>query len=551
MATKSPDSEDDEGVLVLAPTGRDAELASAALGEDGVHTLICRDLAEVMDKLSVMRGAVLIAEEAIKPARIAQFAALLGTQPTWSDLPIILLTSSGNVAEANLAAMERFGRSANVTMLERPLGVMTLRSTARVALRARRRQYEVRDLLEQREQVLASERAARAEAERAGRMKDEFLATLSHELRTPLNAIVGWCTLLEGGPADEAELAQGLETIQRNARAQTRIIEDLLDMSRIISGKIRLDIRPCDLEDIVQAAVDTVRPAAEAKGIALRTVLDSQIGPVSGDPNRLQQVFWNLLTNAIKFTPKGGTVKVTLQRIYSRAEVSVADSGNGIESKFLPFVFDRFRQADSSTTRHHGGLGLGLAIVKQLVELHGGSVAARSPGRDRGATFTVALPLSVLLSNPDVDKPVASIHAETAAHTDWKADVRLDHVKVVVLDDEPDARDVVRRLLEGCAADVRVASSAAEAIELIRSHRPDVLISDIGMPGEDGYSMIRRLRALPSEEGGATPAIALTAYARSQDRIQTLQLGFQMHVVKPVEPTELLAMVASLARSAA
>jgi signal transduction histidine kinase/ActR/RegA family two-component response regulator len=541
----------DETILVLAPIGRDAELASSALGAAGFQTEICRDLPALIGKLSIMRGAVLMAEEAITPATMAQFSALLSTQSAWSDLPIILLTSGGQVAEASSAVVERFGQGANVTLLERPLRVLTLCSTARVALRARRRQYEVRDLLEQREEVLASERAARAEAERAGRMKDEFLATLSHELRTPLNAIVGWCSLLQGGPTDHDELAQGLETIGRNARAQTRIIEDLLDMSRIISGKIRLDVQPCDVGEIVRAAVDTVRPAAEAKGITLRVVLDPRIGRLSGDPNRLQQVFWNLLTNAIKFTPKAGTVKVTLQRINSQAEVSVADSGNGIEGEFLPFVFDRFRQSDSSTTRHHGGLGLGLAIVKQLVELHGGSVTARSAGLGCGATFTIALPVSPLMANPDPESLTSSRETDLRVARDWKADIRLSDVKVVVVDDEPDARDVIRRLLEGCEADVRVAGSATEAIELIRSHRPDVLVSDIGMPGEDGYSLIRRLRALPSEDGGSTPAIALTAYARSEDRIQVLRRGFQMHAVKPVEPAELLAMVASLARAGA
>ncbi len=549
MATDIRES-GDESVLVLAPLGRDAELASAALAATGFQCVICGDLQEVMEKLSTPRGAVLLAEEAITPAGLAQLAALLGAQPAWSDLPIILLTSSGNVAEANSAAVAHFGQDINVTLLERPLRVITLCSTARVALRARRRQYEVRALLRQREEVLASERAARSDAERAGRMKDEFLATLSHELRTPLNAIVGWCALLQGGPTDDDELAQGLETIERNARAQTRIIEDLLDMSRIISGKIRLDVRPCDLGEIVQAAVDTVRPAAEAKSITLRAVLDSEIGPLLGDPNRLQQVFWNLLTNAIKFTPKGGSVKVTLQRVHSQAEISIADTGHGIQAEFLPFVFDRFRQADSSSTRHHRGLGLGLAIVKQLVELHGGSVAARSPGLGRGATFMVALPVSALLANPDSGTSAPTHEAELAVSSDWKAEVRLNDVKVVVVDDEVDARDVVRRLLEGCEADVRVAGSAAEALGLIRAHRPDVLVSDIGMPGEDGYALIRLLRALPPDEGGSTPAIALTAYARVEDRVQALRGGFQMHAVKPVEPAELVAMVASLARSA-
>jgi signal transduction histidine kinase/ActR/RegA family two-component response regulator len=539
----------DESILVVAPLGRDAELATAALGAHGFHAIVYRDLREVVQRLSeTMCGAVLLAEEALDPHVMSDFTTLLRAQPAWSDQPIILLTSGGNDVEPHFSAVERFGPDGNVTLLERPIRVVTLCSTARVALRARRRQYEVRDLLGQREEVLASERAARAESERAGRMKDEFLATLSHELRTPLNAIVGWCSLLQSGADDEAELAQGLETIERNARAQTRIIEDLLDMSRIISGKIRLDVRACDIADIVQAAVDTVRPAAEAKEITLQAILDTHIENLSGDPNRLQQVFWNLLTNAIKFTPKGGVVRVTLQRVKSHLEISVADSGNGIAAEFLPLVFDRFRQADSSTTRHHGGLGLGLAIVKQLVELHGGNVHAKSAGPRQGATFTVVLPLAAVLSKSNADTPVVVHDPEAPPRSAWKTEIRLTDVKVVVVDDEPDARDVVRRLLEGCEADVRVAGSAAEALELIRAYRPDVLVSDIGMPGEDGYSLIRRLRALPADEGGAIRAIALTAYARSEDRVQVLRGGFQMHAVKPVEPAELLAMVASLAR---
>lgn len=537
----------DESILILAPVGRDAELASAALGTAGFQTEICRDLPTLVTGLETPRGAVLIGEEALAPSALPLLTAYLRAQPTWSDLPIILLTSGGSPMETNPWWLGLFGNDGNVTLLERPLRVVTLCSTVRVALRARRRQYEVRDLLRQREEVLASERAARSEAERAGRMKDEFLATLSHELRTPLNAIVGWCALLQGGPADDEDLAQGLETIERNARAQTRIIEDLLDMSRIISGKIRLEVQPLDLREVLLAAVDTVRPAAEAKSIGLQVSLNARLGPVIGDANRLQQVFWNLLTNAIKFTPKGGRVKVTTHRVNSHLEVNVVDTGDGIKPEFLPLVFDRFRQADSTTTRHHGGLGLGLAIVKQLVELHGGSVHARSAGRGHGATFTVALPLSVSMP-PEVGvSPGEVMESDSAVRADWKADIRLHGMKIVVVDDEPDARDVVKRLLEGCGAEVQVAANAAEAIELIRHHRPDLLVSDIGMPGEDGYSLIRRLRALPAEDGGATPAIALTAYARSEDRVQALRGGFQLHAVKPVEPAELLAMVASLA----
>jgi signal transduction histidine kinase/ActR/RegA family two-component response regulator len=540
----------DECILVLAPIGRDAELACSALNNAGFGTEICRNLGEVMEKLSAaMYGAMLVAEEALAPAVMARMREYLRTQSPWSDLPVIVLTGGGNSSAAHSPALSLFGQEGNVTLLERPIRVVTLCSTARVALRARRRQYEVRDLLRQREEVLASERAARSDAERTGRMKDEFLATLSHELRTPLNAIVGWCSLLQDGPDDRDELKQGLETIERNARAQKRIIEDLLDMSRIISGKIRLEIHPFDLAEVVDAAVDTVRPAAEAKSIALQTVHEPRLGPVTGDASRLQQVFWNLLANAIKFTPSGGTVRIRVQRLNAHVEVSVSDSGDGIKPEFLPLVFDRFRQADSSTTRHHGGLGLGLAIVKQLVELHGGIVRAESAGQGQGAAFTVELPVA----SPQPETPRRTLPQAGASdllgHADWKDGCRLNGVKVVVVDDEPDAREIVKRLLEDCHADVLVAGSAEEALDMIRSSHPDVLVSDIGMPGEDGYSLIRRVRALPADEGGTIPAMALTAYARSEDRVQALRGGFQMHAVKPVEPAELLAMVASLASS--
>ncbi|HEV7300230.1 MAG TPA: ATP-binding protein [Tepidisphaeraceae bacterium] len=400
----------------------------------------------------------------------------------------------------------------------------------------------------QREQLLSAERGARFEAERAGRMKDEFLATLSHELRTPLNAILGWSSLLSNRPGvrDDDDLRAGLETIERNARAQAQIIEDLLDMSSIISGKVRLDVQRVDLAVLLQHGIETVRPAAEVKNVTLSAVLDPSVGPVSGDPNRLQQVFWNLLNNAVKFTSRGGRVQVALEHASSHVEVSVVDTGQGISAQFLPHVFDRFRQADASTTRQHGGLGLGLSIVKQLVELHGGSVRAKSDGVGLGATIVVALPLASVQSDPSpkpaLEHPAVSLHTEMHR----QACLQLEGVRVLVVDDEADGRTVVRRLLEECGAIVRTASSAGEAFDFYRSEAPDVLVSDIGMPKEDGYSLIRRIRALDPTQGGKVPAVALTAYARPEDRIRAVQAGFQMHVVKPVEPAELITMVASL-----
>jgi len=397
------------------------------------------------------------------------------------------------------------------------------------------------------------ERSARAESERQSRMKDEFLATLSHELRTPLNAILGWSQILRAGGGGAAyaadDVRQGLEVIERNARAQTKIIEDLLDMSRIIAGKVRLDVQRVPLAPAIEAAVETVRPAAVAKGVRLQVVLDPHAGPVSADPARLQQVFWNLLSNSVKHTGRGGRVQVLLERVNSHLEVSVIDDGEGVSPEFLPHVFDRFRQADSSAARRHGGLGLGLSIVKQLVELHGGTVRAKSPGVGKGATFTVTLPLTPVHADPEPD--VERRHPQAASgeyHADDDACVKLGGVRVLVVDDEPDARALVKRLLENCEAVVTTAASASEALEALRRAKPDVVISDIGMPGEDGYALIRMIRALPPDEGGDVPAVALTAYARSEDRTRALLSGFQSHVAKPVEPTELVATVASLAR---
>ena len=396
----------------------------------------------------------------------------------------------------------------------------------------------------ERAQLLANERAARSTAEHASRMKDEFLATLSHELRTPLSAIVGWSHLLLQGPQDEADLKQGLATIERNARVQTQLIEDLLDMSRIISGKLRLDIQRVLPVTCVEAAIDSVRPAVDGKGIHLEKMLDSLAGPIAGDPSRLQQIVWNLLSNAIKFTPRGGKVQVVLARVNSHIELSVSDTGQGIGSEFLPYVFDRFRQADASTTRKTGGLGIGLAIVKQLVELHGGTISVKSPGERQGATFTVQLPLSVVHAH---DGDGEKLHPRVAkSGAGEKPAVQLAGVKVLVVDDEEDARELIKRVLEGCDANVVTACSAAEAMTMLENQEPDVLVSDIGMPTVDGYDFLRQVRAMKGESGGRIPAIALTAFARSEDRTRALMSGYQVHVSKPVEPAELVATVASV-----
>jgi len=390
---------------------------------------------------------------------------------------------------------------------------------------------------------LIEEREARKSAEESNSLKDEFLATISHELRTPLTAILGWTSMLGTGRLDDAMAARALNTIHRNARSQVQLIDDLLDVSRIITGKLRLDVSTTELAQVIEAAVDAVRPAAEARNIRLQVLLDPQVGPVSGDPDRLQQVVWNLLTNAVKFTPKGGRVQVRLERINSHVEITVSDSGRGIDSEFLPHVFDRFRQADQKSTRAHGGLGLGLSIVRQLVELHGGSVHAESDGEGQGATFVVQLPLMVMRRGVEQQE---RRHPTAGGSMALDCPPQLDNLRVLIVDDEEDTRDLLRVALEQCGSKVVTAGSAMEALEALEKTKPDVLISDIGMPEEDGYALISKVRALSAARGGKVPAIALTAYARTEDRVRALMAGFQVHLPKPIEPVELMAVVASL-----
>jgi CheY-like chemotaxis protein len=381
----------------------------------------------------------------------------------------------------------------------------------------------------------------RSEAERMSALKDEFLTTLSHELRTPLGAILGWAQILRHGRRGRTDIDKGLETIERNARVQAQLIEDLLDMGRISSGKVRLDAVPVDLADVVEAAIDTVRPAAQAKGIRVEAMLDPHAGPVSGDPNRLQQIVWNLLSNAIKFTNRQGKVLVALARVGSHVEISVADTGSGIRPEFLAHVFERFRQADGSTTRSYGGLGLGLSIVKSLVELHGGTVEAQSPGIGLGATFTVRLPC--LAVQQDATGPSGSDVDSARIGLRHFRPINLGGLAVMVVDDDADARAMVRRVLEDCDARVLSAASPDEALALLRRERLDVLVSDIGMPGVDGYAFLRRVRSLGAG-GGDIPAVALTAFARPEDRVKALEAGYQQYLCKPVDPSELASAVA-------
>ncbi len=408
-----------------------------------------------------------------------------------------------------------------------------------VALGIQRKRAEA-----EREQFLAGEQEARKEAEAANRLKDEFLATVSHELRTPLTAVIGWVHLLRGGQLDERRAPHALETIERNARSQAQLIDDLLDVSRIITGKLRLDVRQVDPHSFIEAAIEAVHPAAAAKNVRIQKVLDTGVVSVAGDPARLQQVIWNLLSNAIKFTPKGGRVQVRLERINSHIEIAVSDTGAGINLEFLPHVFDRFRQADQTTTRHQGGLGLGLAIVRHLVELHGGTVHAESPGEGQGATFKVKLPVIPIYQGDGMDERTHPASRDTLSSFDCPE--RLDGLKVLVVDDEADTRELLKVGISQCGAEVTTAASAQEALEVIEKARPEILISDIGMPDEDGYELIKKVRALPADGGGRVPAIALTAYARTEDRLRALRAGYQMHVTKPVELSELVAVIASL-----
>jgi len=483
-------------------------------------------------------------EDVLKDSRYGQMlphrGMPVGHLPVRSYLAVPVISRSGEVIGGLF-----FGHPVPGIFTERAERLVEgIAAQAAVAIDNARLFEVAQKAAEERKQLLESERFARGEAERASSSKDEFLASLSHELRTPLGAILGWSHILRARAMSEAELHHGLEVIERNARMQTQLIEDLLDMSRITSGKMRLDVQPVAPITFIEAAIETVRPSAEAKGIKLTQVLDPAAGPISGDPNRLQQVVWNLLSNAIKFTGRNGRVQVLLERVNSHIEITVADSGIGIKPEFLAHVFDRFRQEDASPTRTARGLGLGLAIVKHLVEQHGGTVRATSPGEGHGATFTINLPLTVVHRSTDDGERLHPRGGRSVA-TDFKR-LDLSGITVVVVDDHDDARDLIKRVLEECDAKVVTASGAAEALATVERERPDVLVSDIGMPEVDGYELLRMVRALGPAKGGGLPAIALTAFARSEDRTRALHAGFLVHVSKPVEPSELVATVASV-----
>ncbi len=509
-------------MLVFAPVGRDGALTRELLARADITCVVCPTLDSLCTELSAQAGAIILTEEALEDEGFPRLAARLDAQPPWSDVPLILFAGGLDTPQA-ARTVGVIDALRNVTVIERPIRVAAVISVVRAALRARGRQYEMRDTLE-------ALKAARTEAEAASRLKDEFLATLSHELRTPLNAILGWTTMLRHGQVDPGRVATALEVVERNARAQAQLIEDVLDMARIITGKLRVELRTVALGPVVEAAIDAARPAALAKRLVVHTAV-REVPAVRGDAGRLQQVLWNLLSNAVKFTPAGGKIAVTLGLQGSHVAVTVSDDGPGLAADFLPFIFDRFRQADQSVTRGYGGLGLGLSIVKHLVELHGGSVHAESAGPGRGSTFRVLLPVPVMVDA--ADRP-----DEEARHGDAFA-IRFDDRRILVVDDDAATRELLANVLERAGASVDTAESPVGALASIDRRPPDLVIADIGMPEQDGYSLIRRIRALPGAVRNV-PAIALSAYTRAEDREAAADAGFTRFVPKPATPQHLL-----------
>lgn len=525
MAVKTKETENLENrVLVFMPTGRDASLVCSTLGNSGILAEICADTNELEKNIASGAGAVLLAEETLKNGNLDPLIKSFGKQPVWSDLPVVIFAINGQNAE-NL--METVGPRLNATIVERPIRITMLVSAVRGALRAREKQYQTRDLLNQ--------------LEESDRQKDLFLATLSHELRTPLNSMLGWIRLLRGGTQNQIDADHALDVIERNARAQSEMISDILFVSRVITGKLTLKQKTIDLIPVIEAAIDVVSPSLEAKEIQLNTLFDSDIDQIAGDADRLHQVFLNLLSNAIKFTPPHGQINVRVINGAANVRIEVGDSGQGIKPEFLPYVFERFRQADSSYTRQVGGLGLGLAIVRHLVELHGGTVDVKSEGENQGATFIVTLPV---IANQDLQSSPEKNQAEFSQKTEDKDSLR--GLRLLLVEDDDDSREMLKVMFQQHEADITVVASSAEAIKAFEQNKPDILISDVGLPGEDGYTLIRKIRQLAPEQGGHIPAIALTGYASLQDRARAIEVGYQEHIAKPVDIDYLLELVKSL-----
>jgi signal transduction histidine kinase/CheY-like chemotaxis protein len=518
-------------VLVFAPVGRDGPLTGELLARESIDALVCPTLVDLRNALSDGAGVLLLTEEALEDPFFPELVRALDQQAAWSDIPIVLFAGTEK-AGASFETLSVVETLRNVTLMERPTRGAAVVSVVHAALRARKRQYETRD-------VLMALHAARSDAEAANRLKDEFLATLSHELRTPLNAILGWTAMLRGGQLDSERSARALDVVERNARVQAKLIEDVLDMAGVVTGKLRLDTTPVSISPIIEAAIESVRPAAVAKQLRITFDTGDAGAVVWGDAARLQQIFWNLLSNAVKFTPPGGDVRTKVGMSRSYVVVTVTDSGVGLAREFVPYVFDRFRQADQSVTRGHGGLGLGLSIVRHLTELHGGWVEAQSEGLGRGSSFSVALPVPAIAPLVS-DKPAAEA-PNNGPPTSLTGSV------VLVVDDDAATRELLAQIIGQEGARVETASSAAAAIDELRRNPYDVLLADIGMPGEDGNSLLRRVRALP-DSTGRIPAIALSAYTRVEDREAARRAGFTTFLAKPTTPEELLDVLRTLVR---
>ncbi|WP_437668789.1 hybrid sensor histidine kinase/response regulator [Sorangium sp. So ce131] len=538
----------DERVLVVAPVGRDTPLLCEVLRRCRLTPLPCRDMAELTGPLREGAGALLLTEEALAPAAMPDLLAALSAQPSWSDLPVVLLADAVPLARSNQQAIAALRSAGNLTVLDRPVRELALATAVQAALRARRRQCEVRDLVAREHAARQAALAAQQEAEGAARIKDEFLATVSHELRNPLNAILLWTRLLRSGRVNALKMQQGLQAVERSARAQSQLVEDLLDVSRMLAGRMHLNLQEADLAQVAGAAVDAIRPAAEAKHIQLDAAYDAQAGLARVDPDRLQQVLWNLLSNAVKFTPPGGRVSLRVQRGGGEVRIVVEDTGSGIRRELLPHIFERFWQADMTAQRRQGGLGLGLAISRQLVELHGGTLSVDSLGEGLGSVFTVALPVGA------VDRADALAAAGPRAASAAAAALPLHGLRVLLVEDDPDTREVMAYMLGEQGAEVTAVASSQAALDVLSAAtaggRPHVLVSDLGMPDMDGYELLRRLRAIEAERGEpALPAALVTAYARTYDHARALAAGFGAHLAKPVEPELLSAAIAQLARA--
>ena len=514
-------------VLIFAPIGRDAQLTAELLSRASVPCHVCRSFHEMCDEMATGAGALLLTEEALLDQDIDKLSGMLADQPAWSDISVLLF-GGDDKSHATLRTLRKLEVLRNVTLLDRPVRTAAVITTVQAALRGRRRQYELRD-------VLVALHTARIEAEHANQLKDEFLATVSHELRTPLNAILGWVSMLRDARFEPARVAGILEIVERNAKSQAQLIADVLDISRMISGRVSLNIAHVSLAKSVLEAVESIRPTTNAKGISLR--VNVQEGPMlNADPDRLQQIIWNILSNAAKFSNEGGHIDITISADDSSASLIVCDDGIGIPSEFLPHVFDRFRQADQGFTRTAGGLGLGLAIVKHIAEMHGGRVSAESDGPGCGSQFTVKLPLA-RVSTLQPTAPVRDDSSEGLPPVDLTG-----HLILIVEDDQA-TRDLLHTILHNAGAKVKTAPSVRVAMAEFETQVPGLLLADIGMPGEDGLSLIQRIRRRSPVRGGLVRAVALSAFARAEDREAALAAGFDDYLAKPAMPADILKTV--------